>query len=42
MGNFIGQFQLRNILILRYEPLIKAWREPLGITQEELAARLGV
>ena len=28
--------------VLRSEPLIKAWREHLGITQEELAARLGV
>lgn len=28
--------------VLRNEPLIKAWREYLGITQEELASRLGV
>lgn len=28
--------------ILRNEPLIKAWREHLGVTQEELAARLGI
>ena len=28
--------------VLRDEPLIKAWREYLGITQEELASRLGV
>ena len=28
--------------ILRDEPIIKAWREHLGITQEELAIRLGV
>ena len=28
--------------VLRDEPLIKAWREHLGITQEELADRLGI
>jgi DNA-binding XRE family transcriptional regulator len=28
--------------VLRDEPLVKAWREYLGITQDELAARLGV
>jgi len=28
--------------VLRDEPLIKAWREYLGITQEELASRLGI
>jgi DNA-binding XRE family transcriptional regulator len=28
--------------VLRNEPLIKAWREYLGITQEELATRLGI
>ena len=28
--------------VLRDEPIVKAWREYLGITQEELAARLGV
>ena len=28
--------------VLRNEPLIKAWREYLGITQEELASRLDV
>ena len=28
--------------VLRGEPLIKAWREQLGITQQELAARMGV
>ena len=28
--------------VLRDEPLIKAWRAYLGITQEELAARLGI
>ncbi len=28
--------------VLRDEPLVKAWREYLGITQEELATRMGV
>ena len=28
--------------VLRNEPLVKAWREHFAITQEELAARLGV
>lgn len=28
--------------VLRDIPLIKAWREELGLTQEELALRLGV
>jgi len=28
--------------ILRNEPLIKAWREHLGITQKQLAAQMGV
>jgi ribosome-binding protein aMBF1 (putative translation factor) len=28
--------------VLRNEPLIKAWREHLGVTQKELATRMGV
>lgn len=28
--------------VLRNEPIIKAWREYLGITQDELARRLGI
>jgi DNA-binding XRE family transcriptional regulator len=28
--------------VLREEPLVKAWREYLNITQEELASRLGL
>ncbi|GLI36450.1 helix-turn-helix domain-containing protein [Desulforhabdus amnigena] len=28
--------------VLRNEPLVKAWREHLGITQKELATRMGV
>jgi ribosome-binding protein aMBF1 (putative translation factor) len=28
--------------VLHHQPLTKAWREHLGITQEELAARMGI